>query len=310
MKVFHDIPDNKNLFKNPVVTIGNFDGVHLGHRKILKSLMETARGFSGEPVVITFAEHPRKVLYPEVPCRVITTRDEKTKAIYEAGISNMILLDFTRKMSEMSAVDFYNEYLIKKLDIKGIVIGYDHAFGRGREGNVDFLKELSQGAGITVVRVDEEFFNSRPVSSTWLRSELGAGNFPVASSLLGRRYSLTGHVIRGVSRGRELGFPTANVMPDNADKIVPADGVYAVEVIIGRAGPMKGMLNIGNNPTFSGAERSIEVNIFDFSGDLYESEITIVFHRRIRDEVRFSSVEGLIKQLKKDRAMSLEILKQ
>ncbi len=308
MKIYHNIPDNKNIFKNPVITVGTFDGVHLGHRKILSVLLDTAAQKSGDPVVITFSSHPRKTLEPNLVLKIITTTEEKTNAIYEFGIPNIILLNFTKQMAQMPAIDFYNEILIRKLDAKSIVIGYDHAFGRNREGNYDFLKHLAEKTGIEIFRVEEEDFSSRPVSSTWIRNEIEFGNIEKANKLLGWKYSLSGTVIRGKGRGRTLGFPTANISPHNREKIIPADGVYAVNVMIENGTKRMGMLNIGNNPTFSDAARSIEVNIIDFDETIYDKPITVELHQRIRKEIKFSSPEQLINQIKQDRIAALRLL--
>lgn len=308
MKIYHHLPEHKNLFINPVVTIGNFDGVHLGHRKILTALVEKSREKSGEPVVITFSSHPRKVLNPELPIKIITTTEEKVNAIYNFGIPNIILLNFTRQMSQMHAIDFYNEVLIGKLDARYLVIGYDHAFGKNREGNFDFLTELSSATGVEITRIEEEDRYEHPISSTWIRREIESGNMQKANALLGWRYTLSGTVVRGEGRGRTLGFPTANIEPLHQDKIIPGDGVYAVTVRLENETKKKGMLNIGKNPTFAGSRRTIEVNIFDFNEDIYEDVITIEFFEKIRNEAAFNSRESLMGQLVRDKIHSMEIL--
>lgn len=308
MKIYHHFPEHKNLFVNPVVTIGNFDGVHLGHRKILGALLETARQKSGDPVVITFSSHPRKVLNPEHPIKIITTSDEKVNAIYNFGIPNIILLNFTRQMAEMHAIEFYNEILIGKLDAKYLVIGYDHAFGKNREGNFNFLTELAASTGVEITRIEEEDRFEHPISSTWIRREIESGNISKANTLLGWRYTLSGTVVEGKGRGRQLGFPTANIHPLHHEKIIPGDGVYAVRVILEDGTQKGGMLNIGSNPTFSGDDRTIEVNIFDFNEDIYESKVTLEFFERIRSEVKFTSKEALMDQLAKDRSNIQQLL--
>jgi len=264
MTLFKNIPD-RSSFRNPVVTIGNFDGVHLGHQKILKALLDKARELDGDPIVVTFDAHPRKVLNPDDPPKIITTTDEKVGAITALGVFNVILLDFTKKMANMNAMDFYNRLLIQKLGAREIVIGYDHAFGKNREGDVEFLRELTDSTGMGVTRVDEEFCESKPVSSTWLRNEIMTGNFSMVSELLGRRYTLSGDVGQGAGRGMNLGFPTANIVPDDPDKIIPGDGVYAVTVYLKSSEIGKGMLNIGKNPTFANIERSIELSLIHIS---------------------------------------------
>jgi riboflavin kinase / FMN adenylyltransferase len=308
MKIYHHLPEHKNLFINPVVTIGNFDGVHLGHRKILAALIQKSKEISGEPVVITFSSHPRKVLNPELPIKIITTTEEKINAIYNFGVPNIILLNFTRQMSQMHAIDFYNEVLIGKLDAKYLVIGYDHAFGKNREGNFDFLNELAATSGVEITKIEEEDRYEHPVSSTWIRREIESGNMVKAGSLLGWRYTLSGTVVRGEGRGRTLSFPTANIDPLHPDKIIPGDGVYAVTVSVENDIKTGGMLNIGTNPTFSGTCRTIEVNMFDFTEDIYDAILTVEFHDKIRNETSFSSREALMEQLGKDKIRALEIL--
>lgn len=307
MKIYHSIPDNKNLFKNPVVTIGNFDGVHRGHRKIFSRLLDVARRIGGDAVVITFSSHPRKVLYPDLPIKVITTTGEKTNAIFDCGVSNIILLHFTREMAEMPALEFFNDILIKKIDAREIVIGYDHAFGKNREGNIDLLSTLAAERSIGLTKVDEEMFESRPVSSSWLREEIEGGNIAMVNRLLGRPFSLTGIVAKGYGRGREMGFPTANVVPEVADKILPRDGVYAVSVRLDEQRKW-GMLNIGTNPTFSNTQRTVEVNILDFDREIYNEEITVFFHERLRDEIAFTVKEQLVAQMGRDREVMLKFI--
>jgi riboflavin kinase / FMN adenylyltransferase len=308
MKIYHHIPEHKDLFVNPVVTIGNFDGVHIGHRKILSALLDTARKKSGDPVVITFSSHPRKVLNPEHPIKIITTSDEKVNAIYSFGIPNIILLNFTRQMAEMHAIDFYNEILIGKLDAKYLVVGYDHAFGKNREGNFDFLAELAASTGVEITRIEEEDRFEHPISSTWIRREIESGNIDKANMLLGWRYTLSGTVVEGKGRGRELGFPTANIRPLHQEKIIPGDGVYAVRVFFEDGTKRNGMLNIGTNPTFSGETRTIEVHIFDFNEMIYDSILTLEFYKKIRSEIKFNAKDQLIEQLDKDKSSILKLL--
>ncbi len=308
MRVFKEIPKKHGIFNNPVLTIGSFDGVHMGHHRILSMLLNIARKKGGDPVVLTFSNHPRKVLFPHTPPKILTTTKEKIKAIGDFGIENILMLEFTEEMAEMHAIDFINELILKKIGIIDIVVGYDHAFGNHREGNIDFLKELSKHKGFGVTRVDHKDFESRPISSTWIRAEIEDGNIAFANKLLGRRYTLFGNVAKGVGRGRQLNFPTANVVTDDPDKIIPKDGVYAVSVVIENKMKKWGMLNIGTNPTFANTERTIEVNIFDFDENIYGDYIELDFHERIRDEIKFGSPQKLIEQLNKDRQSVMEIL--
>jgi riboflavin kinase/FMN adenylyltransferase len=309
MRVFDTIPDQKSLFVNPVLTIGSFDGLHVGHRRILSTLRNIARAKSGDPVVLTFSSHPRKVITPKTPPRILTTKHEKIREIGKCGIDNVIMLDFTKEISEMHADEFFNELILKKLGIIDIVVGYDHAFGKDREGTFEYLKERSRNRGFGVTRVEPKNFYSRPVSSTWIRTELEDGNIVLANALLGRCYTLSGTVQKGFGRGgKQLGFPTANLVPDDPDKVVPKDGVYAVYAVIDGTIRRQGMLNIGTNPTFSNTERTIEVNIFNIDEDLYGRTIELEFHDRLRDEIKFSAVEDLVAQLQKDREIALQLL--
>ncbi|HSA15479.1 MAG TPA: riboflavin biosynthesis protein RibF [Spirochaetota bacterium] len=311
MKIYHTIPDNKNLFRNPVVTIGNFDGVHVGHRTIFTKLLERARKISGDAVVITFSSHPRKVLYPDIPLKIITTSDEKVNALFGLGIDNIIMLHFTREMAQMSAGDFYNDILITKIDARELVIGYDHAFGKNREGTIEFLTALCSRTGIGLTRVDEEMIGDRPISSTWLRRIIEDGDIPTARKLLGRNYSLSGMVVRGEGRGgRLLGFPTANILPDDEDKVIPALGSYSIVAVLPGGRRIGGMLNIGFNPTFSAGRQTIEAHLFGFSEDIYDTAITVEFVGRIRPEKRFDSPEELIAQLRTDRATAMAQLEE
>jgi riboflavin kinase/FMN adenylyltransferase len=307
MKYYKEIPD-PGTFHEPVVTIGNFDGVHMGHRKILSVLMNKAFHRKGDAVVITFANHPRRIINPDVKLNILTSTEEKVKALNEAGITNVIVLDFTKEMAQLSAEEFYQMYLIDGIGTKEIVIGYDHAFGKDREGNAEFLNNLGVKNSIDVYQVEGQTIEGKPVSSTWIRKEIESGNMMEVTGLLQRRYTLRGYVVQGESRGRHLGFPTANIIPDHVDKVIPKDGVYGVRVHLESGSSYNGMLNIGHNPTFALNRRSIEVNIFDFDEDIYNQHITLEFFKYIRSEVKFNSVEDLIKQLVKDRSIITALL--
>lgn len=308
MDILRGIPAEKGYFKNPVVTLGSFDGAHLGHRRIFSTVLNIARQKGGDAIVITFNTHPRKVLTPLTPPKILTTTDEKLRAIGDCGIENVVLLDFTHDMAEMNAAGFFNEIVLKKIGVIDIVVGYDHAFGKNREGTIDFLRELSKTRGFGVTRVEPKNFYSRPVSSTWIRTEIEDGNVKLASALLGRNYGLRGNVAPGAGRGAKIGFPTANIVPEDRDKVIPGDGVYAVRVRLEDERSFKGMLNIGTNPTFDGVQRTIEVNIFDFDSDLYGRALEVEFVERLREEVRFASVKELVAQLEKDRTTAMEAL--
>jgi len=309
MKIFTEIPENINLFKNPVVTIGTFDGVHRGHQKIFSVLKEESKKNNGESIVITFRVHPRKILNPLKKCQLITTCDEKIYEIKNQAVDNLIILNFTKDIAEMSAFDFYNETFVQKLKAKEIVIGYDHAFGKNREGNLNFLKKLSSTTGIKIKRVEEFLMESRPLSSTWIRESLADGDFESTEKLLGREYSLSGEVEHGKGIGRDMGFPTANILPENSEKIIPKDGVYAVRVQLAENEIKDGMLNVGTNPTFGNNRKTIEVNIFDFTKNIYGEKIKIFFVKKLRDEKKFNTPDELVNQLKLDRDMAKSSLR-
>jgi len=308
MTVLYNLSERDEVFKNPVITIGSFDGVHRGHRAIFDRMITLAQSLNGEPVVFTFSEHPRKLLTPHTPPKILTTATEKIHAIEKAGISNIVMMPFTHEIASLTAEEFLYKIVFYHIGKAHIVVGYDHAFGKGRQGDFEFLKGLSMREGFIVERVDPVCIQSRPVSSSWIRTEIEDGNIALANMLLGRPYPLSGTVVKGQMRGRLLGYPTANIAHD-PDKIIPKDGVYAVKVFV-KGNVHHGMLNIGTNPTFENTERTIEVHIFDFNIDIYGENIEVFFIERIRDEKRFSSVTELKEQLHNDKLTSEKILSE
>jgi len=308
MTVLYNLSERDEVFKNPVITIGSFDGVHRGHRAIFDRMITLAQSLNGEPVVFTFSEHPRKLLTPHTPPKILTTATEKIHAIEKAGISNIVMMPFTHEIASLTAEEFLYKIVFYHIGKAHIVVGYDHAFGKGRQGEFEFLKGLSLREGFIVERVDPVCIQSRPVSSSWIRTEIEDGNIALANMLLGRPYPLSGTVVKGQMRGRLLGYPTANIAHD-PDKIIPKDGVYAVKVFV-KGNVHHGMLNIGTNPTFENTERTIEVHIFDFNIDIYGENIEVFFIERIRDEKRFSSVTELKEQLHNDKLTSEKILSE
>lgn len=308
MNIIYDLGGIRMIGGATVLTIGTFDGVHLGHREIFNTLKEIGREKSLPPVVFTFMTHPRKSITPEAPPRILTTGREKLALITANGIDNIVMLPFNKELSFMDAGNFFKEILVKGLGVKHLVIGYDHAFGRHREGNFFFLQDLCQKENIGITRVDAINYESRPVSSSWIRAELEDGNINLANQLLGHPYTLSGEVVTGLARGRKIGFPTANVFPSDPDKIIPRDGVYAVRIAIDGDGEFQGMLNIGTNPTFAATARTIEVNILDFNKDIYGKNVTIKFVQRIRDEIRFGLIDQLIEQIRSDEIEVRKVL--
>ncbi|MCX6311785.1 MAG: bifunctional riboflavin kinase/FAD synthetase [Bacteroidetes bacterium] len=306
MKVYKHI-DEFIAANNPVVTTGTFDGVHLGHQQILSRLKETAKKCDGETVLLTFFPHPRMVLFPDYKPLLLNSLEEKIQLLENAGIDHLIVHPFDREFSLLSSKEFISKILVEKLHTKKLVIGYDHHFGNNREGTFEHLKKFGPIYGFDVEEIPAKEVENTSVSSTRIREALMSGNVEVAASFLGYNYQLTGTVVKGRMIGRSIDFPTANVMVNDFYKLIPSDGVYAVWVKRGNE-KMKGMLNIGMRPTVNGKERTIEVNILDFNGDLYGESLTLEFAKRLRDEQKFDGIESLKKQLLADREETKKIL--
>ncbi len=293
--------------RNPVVTIGNFDGVHLGHQALFQETVHRARKTSGEAVALTFHPHPLKVLRPEAPVKLICTWEDKVELIRRAGLDILIWFRFNQDFARISAEDFVSQYLVKMLGTKTLVVGYDYAFGRGRKGNIDFLKEAGERFGFEVVVVPPQKIDGLVASSTKVRELVAAGEVSTVKKILGRFYQIRGVVIPGHGRGgRLLGIPTANLRIPG-DELYPRVGVYAVQVIVGDR-CYGGVMNIGFNPTFANGDLSAEVHIFDFSQDIYGQEIKINLIERLRDERKFSSAEELARQIRADIEVARKIL--
>lgn len=301
MKIYHDI-HNFNV-KNPTLTIGSFDGVHLGHVKIIDRLRELARERNGESVIFTFYPHPRQILSPqEDNLRLLTTLSEKGRLFAKSGIDHLIIYPFTKDFAELSYTDFVHEILVKKLHIKTLVVGYDHKFGKNREGSFSMLQNLSLAFNFELEKLDVLLVDDINVSSTKIRNALEEGNVSLANTYLGYPYTLHGKVVEGKQLGRKIQFPTANVAASDPHKLIPGFGVYAVYVNIEGA-RYKGMLNIGVRPTVdrNADHRSIEVHILGFSGNLYHHEIELEFIEKIREEKKFASIDDLRLQLETDK---------
>lgn len=291
-----------------VVTLGTFDGVHCGHQKILSRLNEIARQVEGESVVLTFFPHPRLILNPQDDSlRLLNTIDEKINLLRKAGLQHLVIHPFTETFSQMTYQDFVKQVLIDKLGVKTLVIGYDHHFGRNREGGMPQLLELAPKLKFNVEQIPEQDINNVAVSSTKIRNALQNGEISVANSYLGYDYSFQGTVVTGKKLGRTLGFPTANLHPDELYKLIPAEGIYAVKVEYENLF-YKGMMSIGKNPTVGGTERTLEVNLLDFNGDLYGKKLRVYFKAWIRKEEKFTSLEDLQKQMEIDRAVTIKLL--
>ena len=307
MKVFSSIPNLPSENKS-TVTIGTFDGVHLGHRVILKRMKEIAKKTKGKSVLLTFSPHPRHVLHKDnQDMKLITTLQEKQDLINQAGLDNLVIHEFTKKFSRIKPVNFVRDILVEQLNVHTLVIGYDHHFGRNREGSIQELTTLADLYDFNIEKIDPQYFEDVTVSSSKIRKLIEKGEMVKAKQYLGYEFMLNGKVIKGNSLGKTINFPTANIVVENKWKILPADGVYAVKIVL-EAKEYKGMMNIGQKPTVDGNGISLEVNIFDFNQDIYGKGIEIRFVKRIRDERKFDDLQGLKKQLLIDRNKARQIL--
>jgi riboflavin kinase / FMN adenylyltransferase len=306
MDVFVGVNGITRTFKNPVITIGNFDGVHYGHQVLFRNVKNWARQLHGEALVMTFHPHPLEVLFPGKGPARITTHERKLELIAENDMDAVIVIPFTKEFARISARSFVEDLLVGKIGIKGIVVGYDYRFGREREGNIDYLQEMGSEFGFEVRTLSGIMMEEAVVSSTAVRQLIQEGNIPEINKLLGRSYDISGPVITGRGRGgRLIGFPTANIRMSDQSPLRP--GVYVVQVE-GDGKTYGGAANMGYNPTFGDTPFSLEVHILDFDRDIYGETITVRFRERLRDEQRFSSVDELIAQIKKDVDMTREIL--
>ncbi len=318
MKVHTDINDFRGVTR-PVLTTGTFDGVHHGHRSILKRLTTLARQENGESVLFTFHPHPRMVLFPGTDdLKLLNTMEEKIALLEAAGLDHLLVVPFSREFSQMHAADYVRRLLVEAIGVHAVVIGYDHRFGRDREGGLELLSKLGAAHGFKVEEIPAQQVDHIQVSSTKIRKALVAGEVGVANELLGYRYPLSGVVVKGDQLGRTLGFPTANIGLLDNHKLVPADGVYAVEVDL-KEGTFGGMLYIGQRPTVQGGhgQRTVEVNVFgldeaysDGTRDLYGEAISVRFLSKLRDDMRFDGMEALRSQLITDREHAVQSLNE
>lgn len=299
MKVYKSLEEFNRLEK-AIVTTGTFDGVHYGHQKIISRLQELAKQHKGESVIITFFPHPRLVLFPEDnDLKLINTLDEKIELLEKSGVDHLIIIPFTKEFSRLSSLEFIQQILVDKIGTKKLVIGYDHHFGKNREGSFEHLKHYSSEYGFEVEEIPEQDINDVAVSSTKIRNAILEGKVSVANKYLGYNFNLRGIVKKGDQIGRTLGFPTANISLAETYKIIPADGIYAVNVYLNEQ-KLQGMLYIGDRPTVKGKSKVIEVNIFDFSSDVYDQELKVEFLQYIRGDKHFKSLDELKIALAKD----------
>ena len=306
MKIYRSIEDYDED-KRSVVTIGTFDGIHLGHQKILSRLIKSSKNKDLNSVVLTFFPHPRIILNKYNEVKMIDTLDEKIIHLNEIGIDSLIIHPFDKNFSLLSANQFIKDFLVDKLKIKHIIIGYDHRFGKGREASVTDLKNYADDYDFTVEEIKAQEIEKITVSSTKIRNSINQGDIKTTEKYLGRYFNLTGKVVKGDGLGKKINYPTANIFIEESYKIIPKDGVYLVETII-KDKLFKGMMNIGHRPTIGTNVKSIEVHLFNFNQDIYGHVISIKMISKIRDEKKFSSIQALKEQLVKDENYCLKLI--
>lgn len=295
--------------KDSVITIGTFDGVHVGHQKIIERLVKIAKQDNLQAVVLTFFPHPRMVLQKDTNIKLINIIDEKSQLLENFGIDHLVIKKFTREFSRLGALEFVRDILVNKLHVKHIIIGYDHRFGRNRNANIDDLREYGDVYGFKITEITAQEINEVTVSSTKIRKALSEGKIEVANSYLGYYFMLTGTVIKGKNLGKQIGFPTANIFIEEPYKLIPKSGSYIVKSNID-GDTIYGMMNIGLNPTVNGEKQSIEVHFFNFKKNIYGQKIQVELLKRLRDEKKFNSINELKAQLYKDKDISLNFIEQ
>lgn len=318
MQVHRDI-DNLPKFRNAVITIGTFDGVHIGHRQVLESLKSEAAAIQGETVIITFHPHPRKVVSSAIlGIRLINTLEEKIELMEQLGIDHLVIVPFTEAFANQHAVDYIRDFVVDKFKPHTIIIGYDHRFGRDRLGNYLLLEKLADKYHYQLKEIPKHLLDNISISSTNIREALLHNDIETADKLLGYEFFFSGTVVHGDKLGRKLGYPTANLQIDNEEKIIPANGIYAVyaELIEDKAPGkpsqastrMKGMMSIGFRPTVDGKKRVIEVNLFDFDREIYGETLRVFVKKYLREEIKFNSLDELVRQIDQDKLDSLKWL--
>jgi riboflavin kinase/FMN adenylyltransferase len=300
--------DQMPELKGSVVTDGMFDGVHLGHQQILQKLVQDAHKYKVPSVLVTYWPHPRHILSPkQEKLQLLTSLDEKAEMLEQQGLDYLLILPFTHSFSKLSHIRFTEEILVKKLHTRKLIVGYDHRFGKDRQGDMDYLMTAGKEFGFEVQQIGKQEVEDIAISSTKIRYALNNYLVETAAQFLGRPYGLMGTVVEGDKRGRTIGFPTANIEPDYADKLIPADGVYATRIWMDRV-PYSAMTNIGFRPTVDGKTRKIETHLIDFEGDLYGKNLRLEFIAPIREEMKFASLDELKIQLQHDQQMALKLL--
>jgi len=299
--------DSKFLRKT-VVTIGTFDGVHIGHQKIIKRLVTVAKQNDMDSVLLTFFPHPRMVLQKDANIKLINSLEEKEQLLKNIGLDHLVVNEFTQKFSRLTAEEFVEQILVKQLNAAHVIIGYDHHFGRNRSANIEDLKHFGEQFNFTVEEISAQDINDVAVSSTKIRNALNDGDINIANSYLNYNFILSGTVVKGKGLGHNLGFPTANILVEASYKLIPKKGVYIVKSVINNQ-TVFGMMNIGINPTVNGDKQTIEVHFLNIEKDLYGKNISVSFLKRMRDEKKFDSIELLKEQLQKDKLEALEYIK-
>jgi riboflavin kinase / FMN adenylyltransferase len=329
MHIYYHI-DQLPFFQKAVVTIGTFDGVHTGHAQILEQLRQEAVRIGGETVIVTFFPHPRKVVRGgSTEVKLLNTLEEKIQLLSWQGVDHLVIVPFTEAFSQLSAEEYIRDFLLKKFRPHTVIIGYDHRYGKGRQGDYHLLEQYSQSEGFLLQEIPVHLLDAVSVSSTRIREAIGRADTETANQLLGYPYFFSGQVTEGRRLGRTIGYPTANLLAGNPEKLIPADGVYAVEVSLVQSDAImltvptmveapvvapwdgagyKGMMNIGMRPTVDGRERTIEVNIFDFNEDLYGHELQVMVRKHLRGEEKFDGLDALKVQLATDRENALAAL--
>lgn len=306
MTVYNNLKEYTKKTKS-ILTLGTFDGVHLGHKSILEKITSISKKEELESIVLTFFPHPRMVLQKDSDIKLLNTIEEKAHLLEKIGIDNLIIHPFSQEFSRLSAEEFVKDILVDKLNIKKIIIGYDHRFGRNRTATINDLIEFGKIYDFEVEQISAEEINDVAVSSTKIRNALLEGNITLANQFLGYQYFLSGNVIKGKQIGRTIGFPTANLKVSEEYKLIPKDGVYIVSSIIDEK-VIYGMMNLGKNPTLLGTNHSLEVYFFDLNQDLYNKKLTVSFIKRIRDEKKYNTLEELKTQIENDKEFSISFL--
>lgn len=307
MNIYHSYQDFKSK-KPSIVTIGTFDGVHIGHQEIIKNLVDEAKKTAYESVILTFFPHPRMVLQESNSIQLLNTIKERSELLEKIGLDNLIIQPFTKDFSRLTALDFARTILVEQLNTKKLVIGYDHRFGRNREGSFEQLQKFGDIYGFTVGEIPAQNIEDISVSSTKIREALNNGEIKKANTYLGYQYKLTGKVVQGKALGRQYNYPTINIHIEEDYKLIPKTGVYVVSTSL-NSKSYYGIMNIGNRPTVNGTHQTIEVHLLDFNADLYGKNISINLLKRLRNEQKFESVNHLFEQIKKDELQARALIK-